>query len=363
MSQSWTGRYDALTPEATRVLHAMALLELPAAVAEEFAAILECEPATVDAAVETLRRTNWVRSETSGAEVLVEDGRRWLIDSVAAAAEPEEVAQLAGRYAAYHAAGLDLSQHAVDRAARWVDEHRESVVGAIRTAVRAGLLSAAVELATVAWQVAGRVPDRSWLRELAECGEEAARQAGDRDVFFSLLDRSAAVFAEAGDRETAARQWVRALKLADDHGEHDRSVRILDALGELYRRWGRLSKAIDTYVELVDQHQRGGDRIAAAGALTELGSVMLAARRPADATIYLSRADELLTQTATEPTLITTHARALELWGRALRLTGKPGSARRRLERALAMLVDHDDAAADRVRALLAKPDEPLPAD
>lgn len=80
---------------------------------------------------------------------------------------------------------------------------------------------------------AGRVTDRSWLGELAQCGEDAAREAWDRDAFFGLLDRSAAVFVETGDRETATWQWVRAQKLAVERGEYDRSVRIRNALGGL----------------------------------------------------------------------------------------------------------------------------------
>lgn len=360
MSRSWTRSYDTLPPDATQVLRAMVLLELPTAVTDELAAILEREPAQVAAAIDTLRRTRWMLTAAAGAEVLVEDGRRWLTDTVAGTAEPAEIAELADRYAAYHAGGLDLARHGVDQVARWASDHRDGVVGVIRTAVRAGLPKVAVELATAAWEVADRVSDRSWLGELVQCGEDAAREARDRDAFFGLLDRSAAVFVGAGDRETGMRQWIRAQKLADDHGEHDRSVRIRNALGGLYCQWGRLSKAIDTYIALVDEHQRAGERIAAAGALTELGAVMLDARRPTDATVYLSRADELFTEAEPEPTLVPTHARALELWGRALWRAGKRGSARRRWERALAMLVDHDDTAANRVRALLANPDESL---
>jgi hypothetical protein len=117
-----------------------------------------------------------------------------------------------------------------------------------------------------------------------------------------------------------------------------------------------LSQAADRYLELIDEHHRAHDPLAAATAMIELGATMVAGGQPEDAVTYLSRAEDRLTAASPDAALVTRHARALELWGQALWDTGQSGPARRRWERALAMLVDHPggEAAADRVRALLA---------
>jgi tetratricopeptide (TPR) repeat protein len=132
---------------------------------------------------------------------------------------------------------------------------------------------------------------------------------------------------------------------------------VLSALGALYRDWGRLGKALDTYLALADLRRETADPAAVADALAEVGATMHAAGRLTSAQDYFDRADEELSED-TSPA----HARILEWCGRTRWEQGHHGAARRRWSRALAMLVDVDDEGADRVRALLAtEPDGHLP--
>jgi hypothetical protein len=79
---------------------------------------------------------------------------------------------------------------------------------------------------------------------------------------------------------------------------------------------------------------------------------------------YFDRADRemgLVTEAGAAPEVVAAHARILVWCGRARWEQGQHGAARRRWSRALALLVDVDDAAANRVRALLATDPGSLP--
>lgn len=368
MSESWMLRYDDLHPNAITALRAIVMLDAPEIRPDELAAAVARGTAEITAAIEVLRRSGWVRADPAGADTLVEDARRWLAESVVAAAKTGEVAELAGRYANFHISGLDTTSRDMEQVAEWAGEHRNGIVAAVRAAARGGLHGAAADLAAAAWRVADRVPDPEWWRELSQHGEDAAKHARDPGMVFALLNLSAVAFASADDKATAAKQWIRALRLSDRVGDYEGTVEVLTALAELYRRWGRLDKAMDTYLELVEEHQRADDPIATATALTELGVTMLDAGEPADAMTYLSRADDLLMKA--EPaesqaeSVSAIHARALEQLGQAQRLTGQPRLARRNVARALELVDGLDEVSADRIRALLTvPPDAPLAAD
>jgi hypothetical protein len=134
---------------------------------------------------------------------------------------------------------------------------------------------------------------------------------------------------------------------------------VLTALGALYREWGRLSKALDADLGLVDLRRAEGDPVGTASALTTVAGTMRDAGRLSSAADYLAQADEALTSiTASSPDVRTVHAQILVSWGRALWDQGHAGPARRQWSRALAMLIDVDDTAADQVRTLLATADE-----
>ncbi len=146
--------------------------------------------------------------------------------------------------------------------------------------------------------MADHIIDPDWRGDLARFGEEAAIASRQPPVLADLLVRSAQVYANSGDRKAAERQWVRALAVADDMDDRDRYADLLLILGHVYRRWGRLHKALDVFEELVDERERtASSPIALATALAEVGTTMLDARRPTSAAAYLSRADDVLTST------------------------------------------------------------------
>lgn len=117
---------------------------------------------------------------------------------------------------------------------------------------------------------------------------------------------------------------------------------------------------------MVDLQRAAGDAVGAAEALTELAATMRAAGRLSSAIDYFTQADEAMspiTEAAgTSPDVVAVHAQILVSWGQALWDQGHHGAARRRWSRALAMVIDVDDVAADHVRALLATaPEDQLP--
>jgi tetratricopeptide (TPR) repeat protein len=204
---------------------------------------------------------------------------------------------------------------------------------------------------------------------LAAAGEALAIAEHDPDLLAELLHRSARTFATHGDRTRAEAQWVRALaivrRLPDD--TTTRAEQILTGLSELYRQWGRLGKALDVNLRLVDLRRAAKDTAGTADALATVADTMRAAGRLDSAAMHLAQADEVmsqLTDTADVPSeILLARARILVTWGRTLWEEGNHGAARRRWSLALAMMIDIDDNAADQVRAMLATaPQDPLPA-
>jgi tetratricopeptide (TPR) repeat protein len=239
---------------------------------------------------------------------------------------------------------------AVSREPAWLADHRGEVLAAVLACDRDGERAMGTRLCAVTWPAAGQLDDPRWWSDLAEAGEALAIADRDSATLVDLLDSCAATFAEHGDRLRAEERWVRALAIARRDGRHDRSRTVLTALASLYRDWGRLSKALDAYLGLVDLH--GDDPAGTADALAEVGLTMHAAGRLAAAMDYFDRADEAMAQVAdADPSA---HARILVWCGRTRWEQSQHGAARRRWSRALAMLVDVDEDAANRVRRLLA---------
>lgn len=255
-----------------------------------------------------------------------------------------------------HARVLDLIQ-AVDldgqepaRVGAWLGDHRAGVVAAVLACDHDGARGLGIRLAAAVWAAAGLVRDPTWWTELAEAGEALAIADRDPAALADLLHRAAAIFAGHGDRVAAEERWVRALAVARREGLPDRD-RVLCGLGALYRDWGRLGKALDAYLGLVDVRRDAGDQAGAAAGLAEVGATMHAAGRVRSAMEYFDQADEMMSRAGVAPA---DHARVLVWCGRTRWEQGHHGAARRRWSQALAMLVDVDEAEADRVRALLA---------
>jgi tetratricopeptide (TPR) repeat protein len=335
------------------VLTALTVLSTADAISADLAVALDVEVAEIDAAVDELRRTGWVAARTSGGDVLVNGAWIWLRFDAPEQPKPNEAAAIAGRFLASAAAALDLDRHKRDEVARWVAEHKDTVLTAVRSGVRAELHSMAASVAAAAWQVAGQVPDPEWRRELARQGEEAAIKAREPITLIDLLNRSAALFEDAGDRPAAEEQWVRVVQLAFELGDHERIVASLTTLIGLYDRWGRRGPAVDALLELADAQREAGNMIGRAEALTLLGTIMLSAGRPSNADAYFQTADDLFSHAPPDSVQPTRHARALELWGRAQWQLDHTIRARECFRRALELLGDRDAVAAERVRGLL----------
>jgi tetratricopeptide (TPR) repeat protein len=254
-----------------------------------------------------------------------------------------------------------LERHEPARVGVWLAGHRGAVLAAVLACDRDGSRGTGMRLAAAVWHSARLVPDPRWWADLAEAGEALAIADRDPATLVDLLHGCASTFAWHGDRLRAEERWVRALAITRRDGDRERGDAVLTALGALYRGWGRLSKALDAYLGLVDLRQEAADPAGTADALAEVGATMHAAGRLSSASDYFDRADDVLSHAAGPETVIA-HARVLEWCGRTRWEQGQHGAARRRWSRALAMLVDVDDDAANRVRALLAtEPAERLP--
>lgn len=252
----------------------------------------------------------------------------------------------------------DTSEHvlelirAVSHEPRWLVEHHAEVLAAVLACDRDGARAVGTRLAAAVWPAAGQVPDPRWWEELGQAGEALAIADRDPATLVDLLHGCATTFAAHGDRLRAEERWVRALAITRRDGLDARGQVVLSALGGLYRSWGRLGKALDAYLGLVDLRRDADDPVGTAEALAEVGTTMHAAGRLRSATEYFDRADEVLSSSAGGSPAA--HARILVWCGRTRWEQGQHGAARRRWSRALAMLVDVDENAANRVRGLLA---------
>lgn len=374
VSVSWEHAYGACEPAAAELLRAVSALDLAVVSSPAVGVAAELTPDETATSLTELTRTGWVRAiEGDGHHAVVEQARGWLARNAAGLVEAARGSGIIRRFTDFHAAAVDLDRHDPAEAGAWLAEHRAEVLAAVRACDREGLRRHGTRLASAVWPSAGLVRDPPWWHELAGAGAALAIADRDPEMLADLLHRSAATYAGHGDRLRAEAHWVRALAIirrdlsgADQSRDRDRGVAVLTGLGALYRGWGRLSKALDADLGIVDLQRAAGDALGTAAALTRVAATMRAAGRLSSATDYLAQADEAMTPITEAadcaPQLLTAHARILVWWGRALWEQGHHGAARRPWSRALAMVIDVDDEAADHVRALLATaPEEPLP--
>jgi tetratricopeptide (TPR) repeat protein len=245
---------------------------------------------------------------------------------------------------------VSLERHGSARVAAWLAEHRTAVPAALRTCDQDELREVGLRLAAATWTAADLLPDPRWWTDVATAGESLAIAGRDPVALVDLLHSAATTFARHGDQQRAEERLVRALAIARRTGGRQNDA-VLTALAGLYRDWGRLGKALDAYLGLVDLRREAGDPAGTAAALAEVGATMHAAGRLRTAMEYFDRADE---EIADAPATETSHARILVWCGRTRWEQGLHSDARRRWSRALALLVDVDDTAANEVRELLA---------
>ncbi|PPK63263.1 hypothetical protein V5P93_002093 [Actinokineospora auranticolor] len=252
-----------------------------------------------------------------------------------------------------------LVEHLVtgDLTAREVTAHRPLLLAALAATDADPDLCALVRRLWDTTSGSGLAHDPAWRAALMAAGERAARAWGNRAALAVLLDRSARVAVAEGDDIVAESQYVRALELWHDLADEPHVIATLNALVGLFRAAGRWHRALDAAFELLAEHRRHEQGAAVAATLGLLGELMVGAGRPDAGTHYLEQADAAFAEYPSRE-----HAELLLVLGRQHWSAGAFPRARRAFHRALAVLVDADDARAEEVRRLLRTPDGvPLP--
>ncbi len=231
----------------------------------------------------------------------------------------------------------------------WFDAHRDELPAALRDALAEP--EAAVALFADVWPVVPADVDPAWSRELLDVGAELAAALPTSLLLATGFRRAAESLRAQGELRLAAVAGMRELavhRLRDD--DPDAAASALHDLAATYRAQGRMHKVVGCADEVLELYLLHDDRPGAARALAHLGSLMVEVGRHDSAIKYLSRADKLFEDLA-DPS---GRARCLPELGRALWLSGNRAEAHRRFNRALALLIGTDDAAAQRVRDLVA---------
>ncbi|MGW5050352.1 hypothetical protein [Actinokineospora sp. NPDC004072] len=258
-----------------------------------------------------------------------------------------------------------LVDHLIDEADG--GQLREWVVGRARAVVEdvlswdlsgdaAGRLC---ELVGRLWEVTAGQPalrdDGSWRRRLAGFGERAGRASGNPVRLGALLERAGRVCAAAGDVVLAESQLVRALEVWQAVHDEGRTDRTLLELVDLFSASGRWARALDAAFVLLDVHRGRGQVLAAARTSAMIGDLMRRAGRPEAALEHWQRADAAFTDHAgvIDPR---EHADVLVAAGRVRWERGEHRPGQDAWHRALALLVDVDEAAAEQIRRLLRLP-------
>lgn len=357
--------WDGLSQDAQQALRTVGFLELTVTSRSGIGAIVNA-PSTqhLYSVLQELVDSGWLRQDggigrdwhRERLSVAVEC-RQQLVALAAGTAAPQ-VADAVARYA-------DELLRYLEHTAAYGSPRVVEVIAVVRGAGRSQAPLLGARVADTAW--ASILPDHDnpeqWL-PLCEAGERCATDARDPRLLISLLRRSGEYFAAVDRRHLTEGQWVRALALARSAGDVATADEVSRSLAELYRDWGRLHKALDVLQNLVHSRQEnGGQPHDVAEALAELGATLLQANRPADAVDTLTLANNLLrggagdvscSGTESDLEAMALRGTVLITLGRALEARAEPARAARYYSRALALLIDVDEGAAEDVRGRLA---------
>lgn len=243
-----------------------------------------------------------------------------------------------------------------DTVQQW-DEQHDHLLSQIESAITAGQPADATTLLARAWTMApaetpllcGQL--RTYRARLAPA-LPASRAVAD------VLRHSAQVCIQQSLYREAEIDGMRELGIWRDLDDYPRAIDALHRLADTFRTHNRLHRVIDCADQTLMWSQRHEDQVGIAAGFRNLGLVMLAANRTADAVRHLSRARD---EADTLPDIpATQRAELLAQLGRALWMSGATTRARRRFSDALALLVDVDEAAADRIRTALSTPTDTL---
>jgi tetratricopeptide (TPR) repeat protein len=334
-----------LQPDAQRLVRALAVLDGTSISFDSAAAVTELpRPQAVLAA---LAAAGWGRVTRDRFEIAV--GVRERLAELVQSVPPAEVDDVLARVAAV----TTQAHKAVGGAPPAL---RTDTVTVIRAAGRHRRAAIAGDVARAAWRSLATRAHLDWCRELAYAGEQAAIDGRQPELLVELLDTSAEVYASAGDWQGAERAWLRALAVVEELGDTTRATHFFHLLTTNYLNWERPHKAVNMLLEIAAIHERADNLVKAAQAQAEVARIMADAGRTDAAVDYLTRADRTLrAHPGTDPERIRAHAAILSDLGQVHARLGAINTARNYYHRALAMVVDIDDRAADRIRVLQAE--------
>ncbi|MCE6995070.1 hypothetical protein LZG04_09650 [Saccharothrix sp. S26] len=252
-----------------------------------------------------------------------------------------------------------------DEARRWLRDHRECVLGVADAANAADLPSSASPITALLWAVAEVAGfDPGFVRALVGTASRAAIARRDPESLTAVLRSAWVWFERRGDlaaaEEHASREW----DLWRRAGRTAEAVRLLWWRAEMARRRGRADLELRCYERLESLHDTDGvdadERAALVRVWAATASALLAHDRADLAVDRARRAENAVRALPDFPPV--EQALVFEWSGRALWARDSVGPARRRFSEALALLVDVDDTASDRIRGLLAHDQgHPLP--
>ncbi|MFE9748792.1 hypothetical protein ACFYOT_28120 [Saccharothrix saharensis] len=241
-------------------------------------------------------------------------------------------------------------------ARRWLRVHEKCVL-AVADAANAADLPAAASPITALLRTVAEVAgfDPGFVRALTETAARSAVAERDPESLGAALRSAWVWFERRGDlaaaEEYAAREWDlwrRAGRTAD-------AVRLLWWRAEISRRRGRADLELRCYERLESLHDTDSvdadERAALVRVWAAAASALLAHDRADLAVDWARRAEHAVRALPDFPPV--EQALVFEWSGRALWASDAVGPARRRFSEALALLVDVDDTAADRIRRLL----------
>lgn len=245
-------------------------------------------------------------------------------------------------------------------ATSWLQRHLTVSLAAVRAAGRARLRSLATVLTARLWSCAPAEAPRQWAQDLADAGTRAAIDDRQPRRLAGLLRLSARWFASSGDYVTANAHGVREWTLWKELDDIPGMIDTLWRRAGIYRADRRGNRELDCYQRLNSLYRGLDDRFGMIRTQLARATTLIAVGRTQDAVEQLREAaraaDDL---TDVPPSEL---ASLLETLGRAFWRTGAVGTAKRQFSGALRLLVDHDEVAAQRIRTLLAHPEDlPLP--
>jgi tetratricopeptide (TPR) repeat protein len=252
-----------------------------------------------------------------------------------------------------------ISLRTSEDVARWWDAQQDDILALIESLIADGHPDTAVSLLSQVWPIVA-TQARPWPGRLRDCGTRLVDELPTSRVLAQVLRYSAQACRRHEYYQEAELDGMRELAIWRALNDYPGAVNALRHLAETFRSRNRLHRVMDCADQILQWALRQGDELAVAGAFRDLGLLTVEAGRPDEAIGYLTRARDIIDTLPGVP--VVRQAELIARLGTAMWLSGARSKARRRFSEALALLVDVDDAAADRIRVLVSTPsDTPLP--